>query len=68
MFPLIEKKLFKIPFNKIIILSLLTTVGLILFIFIILNVAIYDELRHVMFLIPLILIISIVNIYLFNNS
>ena len=44
MFPLIEKKLFKIPFNKIIILSLLTTIGLILFIFIILNVAIYDEL------------------------
>ena len=67
-FPLIEKKLSKNKFNKVIIFSLLTSIGSILILFIILKVAIYNELRHVMFLIPLILIISVSNLYIFNKK
>ena len=40
----------------------------IIFIFILLRINIYDELRHIMFLIPLIFLISFVNIYLFNKK
>ena len=67
-FPLIEKKLFKNEFNKILIYSLLITIFSILILFIILNVAIYDELRHVMFLIPLIFIIAFHNLYLLSKK
>ena len=64
-FPLIEKKIFSKKINLIITLSLITTVLLILFILIISETVLYDELRHVMFLIPLISIISLVSIFYF---
>ncbi len=67
-FPLVEKKIFQSKFEKIIILSIITTVISILLLFIIFNVAIYDEIRHIMFLIPLIFIFSIYNLYLFNKK
>lgn len=68
LFPIIEKNLSKNLFNKIIIFSLLITISSILVIFILLNVAIYDELRHFMFLVPLILIIGLHNLYLLNKK
>ena len=68
LFPLAEKKLFKDKFCKIVIISFLITIGAIILLLILFNVAIYDELRHVMFLIPLIFIISLSNIYIFNKK
>jgi hypothetical protein len=67
-FPIVEKKLSKNLLNKILINSILISLFLILILFIIFNVAIYDELRHVMFLIPLIFIISLHNLYLVNKK
>tara|TARA_Y100000389_G_C17449328_1_gene513680 strand:- start:282 stop:1865 length:1584 start_codon:yes stop_codon:yes gene_type:complete len=68
MYPLIEKKIF----NKGIITIYYGTLGLtlifILFIFIFKNVALYDEIRHIMFLIPLIFIISFYNIFIFSRK
>ena len=68
LYPFIEKKLSKNIFSNFIIISLLITSFSILAIFIILKVAIYDELRHVMFLIPLIFIISLTCVYFFNKK
>ncbi len=68
LFPLVEKKLSKNNFTKLIILSLIFTVVFTLILLILFNVAIYDEIRHIMFLIPLIFIISLSNIYLFNKK
>ena len=67
-FPIIENKYFNLKLNKIFIYSLLITIFSILVLFIIFNVAIYDEIRHVMFLIPLIFLISFHNLYLFNKT
>ena len=67
-FPIIEKKLLNNNLNKIFIYSLLITIGLILILFIFFNVAVYDEIRHIMFLIPLLLLVSLHNIYLFNKA
>ena len=68
LYPLVEKKISKNIFVNFIIISLLTTSSSFLVIFIILKVAIYDELRHVMFLIPLIFIISLTCLYFFNKK
>ena len=68
LYPLIEKKISKNIFTNFIIISLLITSSSILVIFIILKVAIYDELRHIMFLIPLIFIISLTCLYFFNKK
>ena len=68
LYPLIEKKISKNIFTNFIVISLLTTLSSILVIFIILKVAIYDELRHIMFLIPLIFIISLTCLYFFNKK
>jgi hypothetical protein len=67
-FPLIEEKLSENLLNKILIYSVLITITSILIVFIFLNVAIYDELRHIMFLIPLIFILAFHNIYLLNRK
>jgi len=67
-FPIIEKKILENNLNKIFIYSLLISISTILILFILFNVAVYDELRHVMFLIPLLLLVSLHNIYLFNKS
>ena len=68
LYPLIEKKLAKNVFNKVIINSLLITLISILTLFILFNVSIYDELRHVMFLIPLLFIVGLNSLYLFNKK
>ncbi len=67
-FPLIEKKLSNDLFNKILIISLLVSFFSILFLFIVFDVAIYDEIRHVMFLLPLIFLISLHNLYILNKT
>ena len=69
LFPLVENKIFKQ--DKIILiyyLTLLITPILILIIFILKDVALYDELRHIMFLIPMIFLVSLLNIFLFNKK
>ena len=38
-----------------------------IFIFILKNVAVYDELRHVLFLVPMIFLIGLTNLFYFNN-
>tara|TARA_B100001063_G_scaffold220025_1_gene224563 strand:+ start:1086 stop:2669 length:1584 start_codon:yes stop_codon:yes gene_type:complete len=67
-FPLIEKKIFndglKTIFYGIISITTLT----ILFLLILRNVALYDEIRHIMFLIPLIFLIGLYNIFIFNKN
>ena len=67
-YPLIDKKLSENKFAKLVILSLISTLFVILLLFILLNVAIYDEIRHIMFLIPLIFIVSLSNLYLLNKK
>tara|TARA_Y100001935_G_C17290816_1_gene503201 strand:- start:565 stop:2142 length:1578 start_codon:yes stop_codon:yes gene_type:complete len=66
-FPLIEKKILN-NFNKTIIYSLIITTFVILISLIFFNVAVYDEIRHVMFLIPLLFLVSLHNFYLFNKK
>jgi hypothetical protein len=68
LFPIVEKKLFKKNLNSIFYSILLISFLSIIFILILTNVALYDEIRHLMFLIPLILLISLFNIYLFNKN
>ena len=53
-YPLIEKKIFNDGIKTIYYGTFVFTVLLILFIFILKDVALYDELRHIMFLIPFI--------------
>ena len=67
-FPVIEKKLQYLNFNRILIISLIITFASILILFIIFDVAIYDEIRHIMFLIPLLFLISLNNLYLLSKS
>ena len=67
-FPLVEKKLFRNDVNSIFYSTLLLTSLLIIFIMIFRNVALYDEIRHLMFLLPLILIVSFYNLFLFNKN
>ena len=67
-FPFIEKKILENGLNKVFIYSILITIASILILFIFFNVAVYDEIRHVMFLIPLLFLISLHNLYLFNKT
>tara|TARA_Y100000816_G_scaffold279016_1_gene250813 strand:- start:1709 stop:3289 length:1581 start_codon:yes stop_codon:yes gene_type:complete len=68
LFPLIEKKIDKDLFSKIVIYSLLFTSIIIVLIFILLNVAVYDEIRHFMFILPMLILIGIFNLYSFNKK
>ena len=67
-FPIVEKKIFKEKHICIYYLPLLLTFFLILFIFIIKNVAIYDEIRHILFLVPIALLIGLTNLFYFNKK
>ncbi len=67
-FPFTEKKIFSTKINTIVIGSFLTTVLTIVFLLIFLNTNLYDEIRQVMFLIPLIFIISLSSIYFFSKQ
>ena len=68
-FPLIESKIFKKDkITLIYYLTLLITPLSIIIIFILKDVALYDEIRHIMFLIPMIFLVSLLNIFLFNKK
>jgi len=68
LFPLVEKKLLKNIFNKILVYSFIITLFAILILFIIFDVAIYNEIRHIMFLVPIIFLISLNNLYLISKN
>ena len=68
LFPFVEKNFFKASLNKVLTYSMIVTCFVILFLFILFDVAIYNEIRHIMFLIPLIFIISLTNLYLLNKK
>ncbi len=63
LFPIYEKKIFSNKNNLFIIGSLLSSVLAIIFFLILFNVNLYDELRQILFIIPLILIISLSTLY-----
>lgn len=67
-FPFVEKKIIVKNFSLIVFLTLLISALSIIFLFIFRNVAIYDEIRHVMFIIPLILIPTFHNIFLLSKK
>ena len=70
LFPIIEKKLFlnDDKIKLLFYLTLLLTIILTIIVFIIKKIALYDEIRHIMFLIPFIFLISLINIYTFNKK
>ena len=68
LFPFVEKKLFTDNKTKLYYSTFLITTLSILLLLILMRVAIYDELRHIMFLIPLIFIISLYNFFKFNKK
>ena len=65
LFPFVEKRIFNNSTASMYYLTLLLSFFLILFIFIFKNVAVYDELRHVLFLVPMIFLIGLTNLYYF---
>ena len=67
-FPFVEKKIFSNPLHVIILGSILTTIVLIIFLLIFFEANLYDELRHILYLIPLILVFSFSVIYLFSKK
>ena len=68
LFPLIENKFIKNNLNKILTYSMIFTCLIILFLFILFDISIYNEIRHIMFLVPLIFIVSLNNLYLLNKK
>ncbi len=68
LFPFVEKKIFSDDLRTFYYLTILISFFLIIFIFIFKNVAIYDELRHVMFLVPMIFLIGLLNLFYFNKT
>jgi len=68
LFPFIDKKFLKNNLNKILTYSIVITCFVILFLFMLFDVAIYNEIRHVMFLMPLIFLVSLNNLYLFSKK
>lgn len=67
-FPFVEKKIIANNFSLIVFLTLIISALSIVFLFIFRNIAIYDEIRHVMFILPLILIPTFYNIYLLSKK
>jgi len=68
LFPFVEKKIFNNTAASMYYLTLLLSFFLILFIFILKSVAVYDELRHVLFLVPMIFLIGLTNLFYFNKK
>ena len=69
LFPLIENKIFKKDtITMIYYLTLLISPISIILIFILKDIALYDEIRHIMFLIPMIFLVSLLNIFLLNKK
>ena len=67
-YPLVEKNIMNNGIKTVHYLTLAFTLLSILFIFIIKKVALYDEIRHIMFLIPLMFLLGLYNIFVFNKK
>ena len=67
-YPLIEKKIFNNGLKTVYYGTFVLSSIFILFIFIFKKVALYDEIRHIMFLIPFIFLVSFYNIFIFNKK
>jgi hypothetical protein len=67
-FPFIEKKIFSKANSQIILGSILLTLISIIFILIFIEVNLYDEIRHILFIVPLILIASFSTLYFFSKK
>ncbi len=65
LFPFVESKIFKDDVLSIYYGTITISVPLIIVIFILKDVAVYDELRHLLFIFPLIFITSLTNIFYF---
>ena len=68
LFPFVEKKIFKKKNYKLFLGPIILTIVTIILLLIILNVNLYDEIRQVLFLIPLFLICSLIILYFFNKK
>jgi hypothetical protein len=67
-FPLTEKKIFAESARQVILGSILLTIISIIFLLIFFEANIYDELRHILFLFPLILIVSFTSVYFYSKK
>ena len=67
-FPFVEKKIFENNINSIYYGTFCFSVSGIIFIFILFSVNIYDEIRHIMFLLPFIFLIGLTNLYYLNKK
>jgi len=68
LFPFVEKRIFSDDKSKIILGSLIISLISIIFLLIFFKVNLYDELRHILFIVPLILIISFSIIFFFSKK
>jgi len=66
--PITEKKIFKYEKNKIFFGTILITILIIPIFLIFIKTALYDEIRQILFLIPLIYIIGISSLYFFSRK
>ena len=66
--PLVEKKIFTSNDNKIIFGSILITTFLIPLLMIVGSVHLYDEIRHLMFLMPFFITLGVVSIFIFSKK
>jgi len=68
LFPFKEKKIFQDKDSAFLMGSLLLTIVVIIFSLILLNVNLYDELRQILFLIPILFIISLSTLYFYSRK
>ena len=65
LFPLVESKIFKHDIVTLYYGTVTITAPIIIIIFILKDIALYDELRHLLFIFPLLLITSLTNLFFF---
>ena len=68
LFPLVESKIFKSDISTIYYGTITLIAPIIIVLFVLSDVALYDELRHILFLIPLIILTSFVNLFYFIRT
>ena len=67
-FPFVEKKIFNNDLNSIYYGTFCFSALSIILLFILLNVNIYDEIRHIIFIIPLIFIVGLINLFFISKK
>ncbi len=68
LFPLVERKIFLDKERQLIFGSLALSILAILFLLIFLGVNLYDELRHILFVLPIIIILTFTSLYFFSKK